>query len=223
MDMKKELIRHLSILLIFSQLLCVNVSAETVYTEGAFNYIIENGTIVITKYFGRESDVTVPSSINSAPVVTIASGAFEGSKAESITIPNTVANIEDGAIPDNVKQEIVNEPTSIYNEDEINETDDKEVQNNEDNNKIETNNGKDVEVYDIEISNNIEELEVADVNIEAMETGDIGFDNQTTSKDNNPVIELIGETNDKDYSYSYILVAIVAIALAIVIFKKKKK
>ena len=61
-------------------------TSNTEYVSGYFKYIVENGSVAITGYNGRESEVTVPSQIAGTPVSKIASGAF--GKAKTVTKVN---------------------------------------------------------------------------------------------------------------------------------------
>ncbi len=70
----------------------------TVYSEGYFKYTISDESITITEYFGKEETVTVPAMIAGIPVNTIASGAFSGSGIRELNLPDTITDIESGAI-----------------------------------------------------------------------------------------------------------------------------
>ncbi len=70
----------------------------TVYSEGYFKYTIADESITITEYFGKEETVTVPAMIAGIPVNTIASGAFSGSGIRELNLPDTITDIESGAI-----------------------------------------------------------------------------------------------------------------------------
>ena len=61
-----------------------------------FTYTNINGTITITGYTGTAAVVTIPSTIDGLPVVTIGNGvesAFYGTNVTSVIIPNTVIDI----------------------------------------------------------------------------------------------------------------------------------
>ena len=61
-----------------------------------FTFTTNVGTITITGYAGPGGAVTIPSTINGLPVVSIGGGAFFGnSLLTSVAIPNTVTNIGD--------------------------------------------------------------------------------------------------------------------------------
>ncbi len=53
--------------------------------QAQFNYVINDGTITITKYVGPGGDETIPNTIAGLPVTSIGVGAFEG--CGSLTYP----------------------------------------------------------------------------------------------------------------------------------------
>ena len=65
-----------------------------------FTYTNTNGTITITGYTGPGGAVAIPSSISGVPVTSIGGFAFwgNGSGVTSVVIPDTVTNIQDGAL-----------------------------------------------------------------------------------------------------------------------------
>jgi hypothetical protein len=74
---------------------------ESVFGErmGDFCYIMDNGTITVTKYLNNTTDkVDIPSVINGMPVKAIGYGAFVSrSNLKSVNIPRGVIYIEDNA------------------------------------------------------------------------------------------------------------------------------
>lgn len=63
---------------------------------GDFEFIKKTGTI--KEYFGRETDIIIPSEIDGVPVTTIGEGAFAYCVyLETVTIPESVTKIEDFA------------------------------------------------------------------------------------------------------------------------------
>lgn len=113
--------------------------ASTVYTEGYLKYVLEDESISICGYFGSEKEVIIPSSIAGYPVSKIAKGAFIDSKTvEKLILPDTIMNIEEGAIaqgmtvvydgnieriPNNSKDTETGENSNIGNVIESNEKD----------------------------------------------------------------------------------------------------
>ena len=62
-----------------------------------YNYTINNGTITITGYTGPGGAVTIPSTINFLPVTSIGDYAFYETGLASVTIPDSVTSIGEGA------------------------------------------------------------------------------------------------------------------------------
>ncbi len=82
---------------VFAFALSVTAFAET-YTNGYFQYTVEDNSVTITKYFGSEENVTVPNMIAGNPVNTIAAGAFRDNEAvKSVMLPDTVTEVQGGA------------------------------------------------------------------------------------------------------------------------------
>lgn len=78
-------------------MLPIKVFADEVYTEGYFQYKIQNNTIEIVGYYGSESEVFIPESIGEMPVVTIKKDVFYSPNIQTIHIPETVTTVESGA------------------------------------------------------------------------------------------------------------------------------
>ena len=69
--------------------------AAQIYTEGCFEYRVEEGAVIICGYFGKETEVTVPASIAGNPVSVIAKGAFSNSETvKKVWLPDTIMTIE---------------------------------------------------------------------------------------------------------------------------------
>ncbi len=62
-----------------------------------FTYTTNNGAIIITGYTGTNIVVTIPGTINGLPVTGIGGSAFYVSDITSVTIPQSVTNIEEFA------------------------------------------------------------------------------------------------------------------------------
>lgn len=87
---------------------CMGMHAMTARAEnfihGYFLYTVEEDSVTITAYTGKEKEVTIPNMIAGNPVNTIAKGAFANCKGvEKINLPDTITTIEEGALPVGVK------------------------------------------------------------------------------------------------------------------------
>ncbi len=84
--------------LFFFLLLSLKVLAtgedNTEYSFGHFYYHVHEGYVSISGYLGRETEITIPSTISGKPVSEVESGAFNGcSTIQVITIPDTVDTV----------------------------------------------------------------------------------------------------------------------------------
>ena len=76
----------------------VQISAFAEYIHGYFRYTVDDSSVTITSYTGREEDVTVPAMIGGNPVNVIASGAFaDNGYVKTVRLPDTVTTVEAGA------------------------------------------------------------------------------------------------------------------------------
>ena len=91
--MKKTLSAAATVLLLLA--LAPTVYAD--YIHGFFRYTVEDNSVTITAYTGRESVVTVPAMIAGNPVNTIAPGAFDGTGVTTVILPDTIMSAENGA------------------------------------------------------------------------------------------------------------------------------
>lgn len=69
----------------------------SVTPSSEFTYTTNNGVITITGYIGSPTSITIPASIDSYPVTSISAFAFLYDSLTSVTIPNTVTNIQAAA------------------------------------------------------------------------------------------------------------------------------
>ncbi|MGN0634153.1 MAG: leucine-rich repeat domain-containing protein [Oscillospiraceae bacterium] len=93
------------------------ISAEA-ETYGDFEYsVLDDGTVEITKYTGRDSSVTIPSEINGNKVTRIGKEAFVTlmSNLTNVTIPDSVTSIENYAFSQCAILTSVNIPDSVTN------------------------------------------------------------------------------------------------------------
>ena len=95
----KKLFKTLLVSIFSLNLLFCNIYGQEIYTEGTLEYQIESdGSITIVGYFGSDEIVYIPSSIAGHPVNTIGSGAFDGSSALVVYVPDSVISIQEGAL-----------------------------------------------------------------------------------------------------------------------------
>lgn len=79
-----------------------------------FEYEIIDGGVTITKYTGTSTDITVPETIEDTPVKRIGFFAFEAQFAvQSVTLPDTVEVICEGAFIDCASMRTINIPESV--------------------------------------------------------------------------------------------------------------
>lgn len=75
------------------------VLAAQTYTEGYYYYELKEDAIVITGYFGEETEITLPERIAGYPVSEIAAGAFIDTTVKLIHLPDTIMSIGENAFP----------------------------------------------------------------------------------------------------------------------------
>ena len=86
---------------------------ETLKTDG-FNYVVENGTAVITKYTGKSDEVVIPDEIDGIPVTHIMGDAFAGKEnIVSIKLPKGLLIIPDEIFSHFDKLETITLPNSV--------------------------------------------------------------------------------------------------------------
>ena len=66
--------------------------------QAQFSYTTDNGTVTITGYTGPGGAFTIPSTIGRLPISSIGERAFAGSGLTSVTIPNGVKSVGEGAV-----------------------------------------------------------------------------------------------------------------------------
>lgn len=126
--MSKKLKRFFMIFTVCVSIFAVNMTAfaATEYVNGYLRYTVEDGSVTITGYNGREIEVTVPAKIAGVPVNTIASGAFwNANTVKKVNLPDTIMTIEEGAFAvgqtvvynSNTNETVVTEPNHGVTED----------------------------------------------------------------------------------------------------------
>jgi len=78
-----------------------------------YTFTANNGAITITGYTGDDSAVTIPSTINGLPVISIGNSAFQSNTMTSVTIPTGVTSIGVRAFAECFSLTNVTIPTSI--------------------------------------------------------------------------------------------------------------
>ena len=71
-----------------------NTDNTTTDTPAEFQYVKENGGIIITKYLGKQTTVRVPDKIDNLPVIKIGENAFADCKVKSVTLPSSCQEID---------------------------------------------------------------------------------------------------------------------------------
>ena len=102
----KVLLMILSLVLMLSFSFAVMAENETT-TDSDWKYeLLEDGTAKITKYTGKDADVTVPSEIGDITVTALGKEIFRGvEKAEKVTVPDSVVTMENTFyMAENVKE-----------------------------------------------------------------------------------------------------------------------
>ncbi len=66
-------------------------------TEGYYTYTVASGKATITDYSGKESVITVPSTLGGFPVTAIGDEAFKGCSATKITLPSGILSLGNSA------------------------------------------------------------------------------------------------------------------------------
>lgn len=105
----------ISAILSVTALLTMSVTtASATLTDGDFNYEVnEDGTVMITKYIGNDSNVIIPNKIDDKIVTSIFQRAFECDGLKSVTFPSTLETIKSGAFRDCIHLEYLYLPDSV--------------------------------------------------------------------------------------------------------------
>lgn len=70
----------------------ISPSAEGRYNE-LYEYLVDNGEIIITKYLGNEKEIVIPDTIDNVKVTSIGKNAFVGKNITSVTFGNNITSI----------------------------------------------------------------------------------------------------------------------------------
>ncbi|MBQ5995027.1 MAG: leucine-rich repeat domain-containing protein, partial [Clostridia bacterium] len=93
--MKKSLSLILSLIMILSTLSVLTVTSFAETTSDGIVYDASGGTTVVTGYTGTKTSVTIPSQLGGKTVTAI--NSFVSDKITSVTLPDTITSIGDGA------------------------------------------------------------------------------------------------------------------------------
>jgi hypothetical protein len=80
-----------------TRILILFLAIAPLMLQAQLTYTTNNGAITITGYIGLAGNLTIPSTINGYPVTTIGEDALTGGGLASVTIPNSVTSIGEGA------------------------------------------------------------------------------------------------------------------------------
>lgn len=90
------------------------VKADSIISEGDFEYKITQGVATVVKYFqGETTAVTVPSKVGGYNVVAIGNGAFKGADVTEVTISEGVTRIEEMAFYTCINLEKIKFPSTM--------------------------------------------------------------------------------------------------------------
>ena len=89
------------------------VRERKIVSSEAYEYEIFEGAAIITKYKGGQTEVTVPDKIEGAPVEEIGFYAFEAQPVTSVTLPESVKVIGEGAFIDCASLVSINLPQAL--------------------------------------------------------------------------------------------------------------
>lgn len=89
------------------------VRERKIVSNDAYEYEIFGGGAIITKYKGGQTEVTVPDEIDGAPVEEIGFYAFEAQPVTSVTLPESIKVIGEGAFIDCASLVSINLPSAL--------------------------------------------------------------------------------------------------------------
>ena len=89
------------------------VRDRKIVSSDTYEYEIFDGAAIITKYKGGQTEVTVPDEIEGAPVEEIGFYAFEAQPVTSVTLPECIKVIGEGAFIDCASLVSINLPSAL--------------------------------------------------------------------------------------------------------------
>ena len=91
----KILISALTLTLMLAVAFCLSASAAGEITDGYYKYkVLDNGTVEITDYTGKEEEIIIPEEFDGKKVTKIGEWAFSGAPAEKIVLPSGTEHID---------------------------------------------------------------------------------------------------------------------------------
>lgn len=105
--MKKKIFLLAFLTLLFTMTFSVTKAGE-VYSEGYYYYTVDDGSVTIVGFYGKNVlELDVPSMIVGYPVNFIATGAFTDAivtlKLQTVRLPDTIMYVEEGAFKEGIK------------------------------------------------------------------------------------------------------------------------
>lgn len=104
-----------AVLLLVALVSGLSLAAGSEKRSGNYGYVVlKDGTAEISKYYGNDAKVTVPSKLGGKAVSSVGTGAFENNeKLTSVTVPSSVKTIGDYAFSSCENLKTVSLPTSL--------------------------------------------------------------------------------------------------------------
>ena len=89
------------------------VRERNIVSNDTYEYEVYEGSVIITRYKGSDTEVTIPGDIDGAPVSEIGFFAFEAMGVTSVTLPESVKVIGEGAFIDCTALVDINLPSGL--------------------------------------------------------------------------------------------------------------
>ena len=89
------------------------VRERNIVSNDTYEYEIYDGAVIITKYKGGQTEVTIPDEIDGVPVAEIGFYAFEAQPVTSVALPESIKVIGEGAFIDCASLVSINLPSAL--------------------------------------------------------------------------------------------------------------
>jgi len=89
------------------------VRERNIVSNDTYEYEVYEGSVIITRYKGSDTEVTIPDAIDGSPVSEIGFFAFEAMGVTSVTLPESVKVIGEGAFIDCTALVDINLPSGL--------------------------------------------------------------------------------------------------------------